>query len=137
MDALELLQDSFLDAEAFNADKKVSENRQYRKVLSTSESGGMQIVAMSIQPGETIPLEKHDGDQLIIVKSGSARVILESIDGSKVTKFLKHGGQSTILIGKGVRHVVYNTQMYDDLKLLSIYCPAVFSSQTRQKRQRK
>lgn len=88
-------------------------NTDYRRVLYTAQH--MQLVVMSLAPGEAIGEEAHHLDQFIRVESGSVTAIL---DGESVEVAAEHA----IVIPEGVKHNVINTGT-EVAKLYSIYAP--------------
>lgn len=97
-----------------NIEKKAIENENYREVLYTTSD--LQLVIMSLKPGEEIGTETHEeGSQFIRVESGTGKAVI----GEKEVP-LKDG--SSILIPNGVEHNVINTGS-DDLKLYALYSP--------------
>lgn len=97
-----------------NLERATIENEDYRRVLFTAEH--MQLVLMTLQPGEKIGLEVHkDGDQFFRVEAGTGTV---SMNG-KVTEI---GAGSAFVVPAGVEHNVVNTGT-TPLKLYTVYCP--------------
>jgi mannose-6-phosphate isomerase-like protein (cupin superfamily) len=97
-----------------NIEDETLNNENYRKVLYTAKQ--MQLVVMTLQKGEIIPMEvHHDIDQFIRVEEGSAEV---EIDGEKFQLEDDH----VIIIPSGAKHEVRNTAD-GKLKLYSIYTP--------------
>lgn len=98
-----------------NIEKETLENKNFRKVLHTSEF--QQLVVMSIPVDGEIGQEVHDeNDQFIRIESGEAEA---TIDGRKI----KLGDDDVIIIPKGAEHNVVNTSKDSDLKLYTIYSP--------------
>lgn len=113
--------------DAINIESATLQNTWYRKELFTV-SGSMQVVVMSLAPGEDIPLEVHKGSQFIRVESG------KGVAKTANTKsYLKDG--SSVVIHPGTAHYVKNTSNTHHLKLYAIYCPPEHAVGTRQKRQ--
>lgn len=96
-----------------NIEQATLSNTDYRRVLYTSSH--LQLVLMSIAPGDEIGEEVHHLDQFIRIESGQGTVILEGD---------AHGVQDddAIIIPDGTKHNVINTGT-TDLKLYSIYTP--------------
>ena len=89
-------------------------NGDFRRVLYTGKH--MQLVLMSIQPGEDIGEETHeDVDQFFRVESGKGEVF---IDG-RTTKI---EADSAILVPAGARHNIRNTGE-KPLQLYTLYAP--------------
>lgn len=98
---------------AIDIEATTIQNKNYRQVLYT---GKMQLVVMSLLPGEEIGFEIHsDHDQFIRIESGTGQ---GEITGTKYE--LKDG--SILMIPAGYRHNVINTGN-TDLKLYTIYSP--------------
>lgn len=95
-----------------NLERETLKNNNYRKVLHTGKK--MQLVLMSLNPGDDIPMEVHKTrDQFIRVESGKARVI---INGRKHN--LKDG--DAVIVPAGSKHLVINSGA-SKLKLYTIY----------------
>lgn len=104
-------------------------NKYYRNVLATSND--IQLVLMSLKPGEYIPAEIHYySTQVIIGVSGSGIVTIGNID-----RVLEKG--KCIMIPSGAIHTVKNISDRHDLKLYTFYAPPEHGKYTKQKRMRK
>lgn len=97
-----------------NIEKESLENTNFRKVLYTDER--LQLVVMSLLPGEEIGEEVHQLDQFIRVEAGEAKAVL---DGEEAT--LQDG--SVIIVSAGARHNLINTSQTESLKLYTLYAP--------------
>ena len=94
---------------------KTLENENFREVLFTAKHS--QLVVMTLQPGEEIGMEHHDGrDQFIRVEAGQGEAI---IDGERHP--LRDG--SAVVIPSGAEHNVVNTSRIEPLRLYTIYSP--------------
>lgn len=94
--------------------KLTIDNSKFRNIIYTSNV--MQLVLMSIKPGEEIKEEVHDTvDQFIRVELGECDVTV----GDEVHS-LKQG--DFIIIPKNNKHRVQNTGQ-ESLKLYTIYAP--------------
>lgn len=99
-----------------NIEDRTLENSNFRKVLYTGKF--MQLVVMSLKPGEDIGEEVHETvDQFFRVEKGEAKVVMN--------------GEETLLtddmvaiVPAGAMHNVINTSADTDLKLYTIYAPA-------------
>jgi len=90
------------------------DNTDFRRVLYTGKH--MQLVLMSLEPGEEIGEEVHDdGDQFFRVEEGSGEVI---IDG----KVNPVEDDIAVIVPAGARHNVRNTGD-EPLRLYTIYSP--------------
>lgn len=97
-----------------NIDTLASANTNFRSVLYTGHN--LQLVLMSLAPGEDIGLEIHrDRDQFFRIESGEGSV---EIDGHS----RKAAVGTAILVPAGSRHNVINTGG-GALKLLTVYGP--------------
>lgn len=97
-----------------NIERDTKDNNDYRRVLFTAQN--MQLVLMSLKPGDEIGTETHDEiDQFIRVDEGNGVAIL---DGTEVD--LNDG--DAIIIPQGMEHNILNNSERD-LKLYSIYTP--------------
>ena len=98
-----------------NIEKDTLENTDFRRVLFTGPN--VQLVLMSLRPGEEIGSEVHHGnEQFIRVESGTAVAKIgerqfDLTDGS------------IIVVPAAARHNVTNTSSTEDLKLYTLYAP--------------
>lgn len=98
-----------------NIEDDTLENKDYRRVLYTGRN--MQLVLMTLQPGEEIGMETHEEhDQFIRVEAGTGTVIL---DGEKHE--LSDG--IAVVIPAGVEHNVINSSAREPLRLYTLYGP--------------
>lgn len=89
-------------------------NSDFRRVIYTGPH--LQLVLMSLEPGEEIGLETHeDTDQFFRVETGKGLV---SIDGHETV--IENG--SGIVVPAGARHNVTNTGA-KTMKLYTVYAP--------------
>lgn len=101
-------------------------NEDYRRVLFTGEN--LQLVLMTLQPGEEIGLESHEGhDQFIRVEAGTGEAIL----GGR--KHALADGVS-VVIPSGVEHNVVNTSKTEPMRLYTLYGPPEHPDGTVHKR---
>lgn len=97
-----------------NIERDTLTNTDYRKVIYTTPQ--MQLVLMSLIPGEDIPWEIHEHTtQFIRVESGRAVIKIED------SKYLLKDGDA-VVIPNGTRHYVKNTGDVE-LKLYTLYSP--------------
>ena len=90
-------------------------NEDFRRVLFTGPN--LQLVLMTLKPGEEIGLEKHGGhDQFIRVEAGEGEALL----GGKRHKLAD--GMS-LVIPSNVEHNVVNTSKTEKLRLYTLYAP--------------
>jgi len=98
-----------------NIEEKTVDNNFFREVLFTAQR--VQLVVMSLGPGEEIGLETHDdGDQFIRVEAGKGIAILDGEEHD-----LEDG--SAVVIPAGVQHNIINSSPQQPLKLYTIYSP--------------
>jgi mannose-6-phosphate isomerase-like protein (cupin superfamily) len=77
----------------------------------------MQLVLMTLLPGEDIGQETHDGhDQFIRVEAGSG---IARLNGEE--SWLEDG--SIVVIPAGVEHNIVNTSKGEALRLYTLYSP--------------
>ncbi len=77
----------------------------------------MQLVLMSLKPGEEIGMEIHpENDQFFRIEKGEGKCIIDDNE-----YFLEDG--IVITVPAGARHNVINTSTTEELKLYTIYCP--------------
>ena len=97
-----------------NIEKDSLENGDFRKVLYTSKH--LQLVLMSLRPGEDIGEEVHQLDQFIRVEKGAGKSVLGGEESA-----LADG--SAIIIPAGTLHNIINTSATEELKLYTLYGP--------------
>ena len=99
-------------------------NRDFRHVLYTGPH--MQLVLMSLEPGEEIGEETHESpDQFFRVEAGRGIV---SIDGRETPI----ESDSAVLVPAGARHNVRNTGQ-KPLRLYTVYAPPQHADGTVQR----
>ncbi len=94
-----------------NIEKITKENNNFRKVVYTGHY--MQLVLMSLKPGEEIGEEIHGVDQFFRIEEGKGKVIIDGNEHYVEDDF-------AILVPAGAKHNVINTGN-EDLKLYTIY----------------
>jgi len=100
---------------SINIEEKTLQNDNFREVLYTTTRS--QVVVMTLQAGEEIGQEKHEGhDQFIRVEAGEGVAIL---DGEKHR--LEDG--VAVVIPAGTEHNVINTSKTEAMRLYTIYSP--------------
>lgn len=97
----------------FNIEQETLRNTDYRRVLYTTKN--LQLVLMSIQPGEDIGEETHTLDQFIRIESGTARVVLNDVAQDSPSDF-------AVIIPAGVKHNIINSGQAP-LQLYTLYTP--------------
>jgi mannose-6-phosphate isomerase-like protein (cupin superfamily) len=100
---------------SINIEAKTLAGNNFREVLYTTQRS--QLVIMTLQPGEEIGLEKHEGhDQFIRVEAGQGVAIL---DGEQHK--LEDG--VAVVIPAGTEHNVINTSSSAPMRLYTLYTP--------------
>jgi mannose-6-phosphate isomerase-like protein (cupin superfamily) len=100
---------------SINIEEKTLANDNFREVLYTGPN--IQVVVMTLKPGEEIGQERHEGhDQFIRVEAGQGVAVL---DGEKHQ--LEDG--IAVVIPAGAEHNVMNTSGSEPLRLYTIYAP--------------
>ena len=98
-----------------NIERDTLANDNFRKVLYTAKH--LQLVLMSLQPGEEIGEETHrENDQFFRFEGGSGKCI---IDGNEYD--LADG--DVVVIPAGAKHNIINTGETEALKMYTIYAP--------------
>jgi len=97
-----------------NIETLSKENTDFRHVLYTAQN--VQLVLMSLKPGEDIGEEMHELDQFLRIESG----VGEALVGD--TTYPVEDGVS-VLVPAGTNHNIINTSTTDDLKLYTLYAP--------------
>ena len=96
-----------------NIEKETLENENFRKVLYTTHN--VQLVVMSLKPGEEIGTEIHGQDQFIRVESATGKSILNGEEHA-----IEDG--TAVVIPAGVEHNIINTSE-EHMKLYTLYTP--------------
>ena len=100
---------------SINLEEKTLNGNNFREVLYTTQRS--QLVIMTLQPGEEIGLEKHEGhDQFIRVEAGQGVAIL---DGERHA--LEDG--VAVVIPAATEHNVINTPDSEPVRLYTLYTP--------------
>jgi mannose-6-phosphate isomerase-like protein (cupin superfamily) len=98
-----------------NIERDTLANEHFRRVLFTGAN--MQLVLMTLQPGEEIGLETHDGhDQFIRIEAGTG---VARLNGAETR--LEDG--SIVVIPAGVEHNIVNISKDRALRLYTLYSP--------------
>ncbi len=95
-------------------------NTNFRQVLYTDRN--MQLVVMSLNPGQDIGEETHDVDQFLRIEEGAGSVSLSGVVSS-----IKDG--TAIVVPAGVKHNVTNGKS-GPMKLYTLYAPPVHRAGT-------
>lgn len=114
----------------FDIEEATIAGDNYRMAIWTGDY--MQLVLMSLKPGETIDLEVHgDHDQFMRIEQGTARVLMGKTKDN-LTFDEKAKDDFAIMIPAGYWHKIIN-EGDTDLKLYTIYAPAEHPFGTTQK----
>lgn len=97
-----------------NIEKDTLENEHFRHVLYTASY--VQLVVMSLKPGEEIGAEVHGQDQFIRIEAGEGRAVLDGVEHP-----LSDG--VAVVVPAGSTHNIINTSDSHPLKLYSLYAP--------------
>ena len=97
-----------------NIEEEALKNENFRTVIYTDPR--LQLVFMSLKPGEDIGMEAHDLDQFIRIEQGEGTAIV----GGK--EFALEDG-SVVIIPKGTEHNIINATA-GPMKLYTVYAPA-------------
>lgn len=96
-------------------EKAARDNQNFRKVVYTSNH--MQLVLMSLRPGEEIGLETHqDTDQFFRLEQGRGKCIIDQTE-------YEVGDGDVIIVPSGAKHNIINVDEITELKLYTIYAP--------------
>lgn len=99
-----------------NIEEITEQNSNFRKVVFTGNH--LQLVAMSLKPGEDIGEEIHPKvDQFFRVEEGEGKVIMDGQEQAFSEGF-------AIVVPSGTLHNIINTSLTEELKLYTIYTPA-------------
>lgn len=97
-----------------NIEKDAIENEYFRKVLYTDTR--VQLVVMSLLPGEEIGAEVHQLDQFIRVETGTGSAVLDGVAHEVRDGF-------AIVVPQGTLHNIINTSSDKPMKLYTVYAP--------------
>jgi mannose-6-phosphate isomerase-like protein (cupin superfamily) len=98
-----------------NIEERALENEYFRKELYTDKH--LQLVVMSLAPGEEIGMEVHNQeDQFIRIEQGQGKAILSGKESP-----LSDG--TVIIIPAGTEHNIVNASEDAPLKLYTLYSP--------------
>lgn len=97
-----------------NIEEATERNEDFRRVLYTGAH--LQLVLMTLQPGEEIGEETHDdGDQFFRFEGGEGQVMIDGVTHEVEADF-------AVIVPAGARHNVINTGD-EPLKLYTLYGP--------------
>jgi mannose-6-phosphate isomerase-like protein (cupin superfamily) len=97
-----------------NIEQQTIDNQDFRRVLYTG--GHLQLVVMTLQPGDDIGEEVHDDrDQFFRIEQGSGSIDIDGVENKVEDDF-------AVIVPAGARHNVRNTSSAP-LRLYTIYGP--------------
>jgi len=97
-----------------NIEKATKRNEDFRRVLYTGAN--LQLVLMTLQPGEEIGEETHeDRDQFFRIEDGEGEIVIDGVRHKVEDDF-------AIVVPAGARHNLINTGR-EPLKLYTLYGP--------------
>jgi mannose-6-phosphate isomerase-like protein (cupin superfamily) len=100
---------------SINIEEKSIRNSYFREVLYTAPN--LQLVVMTLQPGEEIGMETHEhGDQFFRVEAGEGEAILDG-------QVHKLSDGIIVIIPEGTEHNIVNTSADRPLNMYTIYTP--------------
>ena len=100
---------------SINIEAKTLAGNNFREVLYTTQRS--QLVIMTLQPGEEIGVERHEGhDQFIRVEAGEGVALLDGEEHK-----LEDG--VAVVIPAGTEHNVINTSKSEPMRLYTLYTP--------------
>lgn len=107
--------DQSTEAKGFkdNIEKDTVDNMDFRKALYTGKH--LQLVLMSLKPGEDIGMESHKSDQFFRFEKGNGKCIINGHEYDVAA------GDAVVVPG-GAKHNVINTSK-KELKLYVVYGP--------------
>lgn len=88
-------------------------NKNFREVIYTDKN--LQLVLMSLLPGEEIGMEVHKLDQFLRVEKGTGRAILDGVSHDISDGFV-------IVVPQGTEHNIVNDGS-DEMNLYTLYTP--------------
>lgn len=97
-----------------NVEERALTNTYFREVLYTDAR--LQLVVMSLAPGEEIGAEVHQLDQFIRVEAGEGIAVLDGIETP-----IRDG--SAVIVPQGTLHNIKNTSTTEPMKLYTLYAP--------------
>jgi mannose-6-phosphate isomerase-like protein (cupin superfamily) len=97
-----------------NIEKASLGTENFREVLYTDKN--LQLVVMSLKPGEDIGAEVHQLDQFIRCESGEGKAVLDGVEHAISDSFV-------IIVPAGAMHNIINTSTDKEMKLYTLYAP--------------
>ncbi len=97
-----------------NIEKDSLENDYFRKILYTDKH--VQLVVMSLKPGEDIGEEVHTLDQFLRCEKGEGKAVLDGVE-----HVIRDG--FGVVVPAGTLHNIINTSNSEPMKLYTLYAP--------------
>lgn len=98
-----------------NIEELTEENSSFRRVLYTGHN--IQLVLMSLLPGEDIGMEVHDDtDQFFRFEEGEGKVVINETE-------YQVKDDDAVVVPAGSPHNVINTSDTDPLRFYTVYAP--------------
>lgn len=101
-------------------DDLAAEHEDFRRVLYT---GQVQLVMMTLRPGEDIGEETHEVDQCFFVLDGRGEALLDG----QTTRL---DDDEVLCVPGGTRHNLRNTEEDESLQLVTVYGPPQHAPET-------
>lgn len=99
-----------------NIEQDTLNNENFRRVLYTGKH--MQLVLMTLKPGEEIGSEVHEeNDQFFRFEGGKGKVVIDD------NSYDVEDGDA-VVIPAGSQHNVINSGTHDSLKMYTLYAPS-------------
>lgn len=96
-----------------NIEEDSKTNTDFRRVVYTAHH--MQLVLMSLMPGEEIGEEVHELDQFLRIDAGVGKAVLDGVEHNISDGFC-------VVVPQGMKHNIINTGS-EPLKLYTLYAP--------------
>lgn len=128
-----------MDPDYRNITQETLQNTKYRQVLYTLPNR-VQLVLMTLMPGEDIPEEKHDGVQIFTIVKGSGLAMVQMNLKSKVYSLFRLEPGYQLVVPAGHNHYITNTDSDPNgssLHMYTWYSPPEHSSKREDIRQPK
>lgn len=103
-------------------EETTKDNNNFRQVLYTGKH--MQLVLMSLKPGEDIGMEVHEKvDQFFRIEKGEGMATIDKME-------IPFRENDVVIVPAGSEHNIKNTSENESLKLYTIYAPPNHPDQT-------
>lgn len=102
--------------------EETKKNKNFRKVLNTAPNS--QLVVMTLQPGEDIGAEVHEGhDQFLRIEEGEGKAVINGQEFDIKDDW-------AVVVPAGAEHNIINTSKSKIMQLYTIYSPAEHPPET-------